>query len=188
MDHPPPVLPSCRWILPTHHPRRSFSHPSADIVRDFQSESLQEEWNKFGAKVMDRRAQRENALHRAREASEHKIRAVHDNARQLTTTMAQQQTDQLEAQFRREYQSSDQKATELLGRYGMWTNRSQSDKDVDDPSKVSKPLPCLGPRAHWIECQQKYHPDSRPCVIYVEALEECVRQTLAASQYNKTKM
>jgi hypothetical protein len=150
----------------------------ADILRDFKSESLQEEWNKFGATVMDRRAQRETALYKARETSELKIRTVQATQQQRSVGI-EAATSSMESQFQREWQASDQKATELLERYGVWTT-----KQVDDPDKVSKPLPCLGPRAHWMDCQQKYHPDSRPCVVYVEALEECVRQTLAAS-HNK---
>lgn len=43
----------------------------------------------------------------------------------------------------------------------------------------SKPLPCLGERAHWMDCQKKYAKDSRPCISYVEALERCVNKTIS---------
>jgi len=44
----------------------------------------------------------------------------------------------------------------------------------------SRPLPCLGPRAHWIDCQKKFASDfSEPCGAYLEALENCVNETLA---------
>jgi hypothetical protein len=46
-------------------------------------------------------------------------------------------------------------------------------------NKDSKPLPCLGQRAHWIDCQKKYASDSRPCNAYFEALEKCVLDTIS---------
>jgi hypothetical protein len=145
------------------------------MLRDFQSESLQEQWNKFGATVMDRRAQREHALYKAKESSDRKIQSVLASQQQRTLGV-EAATVSMEAQFKHELQVTDQRAAQLLEQYGIWTTKA-----LDDPHKASKPLPCLGPRAHWLDCQMKYHPDSRPCNGYVDALEECVRQTLDES-------
>ena len=41
-----------------------------------------------------------------------------------------------------------------------------------------KEMPCLGQRAHWIDCQKKYALDSRPCDAYVDALEKCVNEAV----------
>jgi hypothetical protein len=41
-----------------------------------------------------------------------------------------------------------------------------------------KEMPCLGQRAHWIDCQKKYALDSRPCDAYVDALERCVNEAV----------
>lgn len=71
----------------------------------------------------------------------------------------------------------------LLDKFG-----GLSAKELDDPDKESKPLPCLGPRAHWIDCQRKYAPvDSRPCNFYVQALEDCVQKTIGRSAAEASK-
>lgn len=128
---------------------------------------------------MDRRTQREKALHSVKEATDSKIRNVQAMQKQRNAGV-EAATASMEHQFQKEMESVDQKATQLLEKYGLWT-----DKKVADPDKESKPLPCLGPRAHWLDCQLKYNPDSRPCKSYVEALEECVRQTLATSAFKE---
>lgn len=55
-------------------------------------------------------------------------------------------------------------------------------KNVSDLLQQHRPwkkeMPCLGQRAHWIDCQKKYALDSRPCDAYVDALERCVNETV----------
>jgi exonuclease VII large subunit len=38
--------------------------------------------------------------------------------------------------------------------------------------------PCLGPRAHWMDCVKKYAVDTRPCNAYMTALEMCVQEAI----------
>lgn len=40
---------------------------------------------------------------------------------------------------------------------------------------------CLGERAHWIDCSQKYGTDISPCSDYLSALERCVNRTITES-------
>lgn len=42
--------------------------------------------------------------------------------------------------------------------------------------------PCLGPRAHWMFCAQKYSHDTRPCDAYMAVLEKCVSEAIMNKQ------
>jgi hypothetical protein len=143
----------------------------ADIVRDFQSKVLQEEWNKFGGKVMERRNERIAQMQQA--AAE--LQQKHN----WNVTQRQQRVKSTEAaieKYRAEFAdlsiALEHDANSLLNKFGSIP------ASLDDINKDSKPLPCLGQRAHWMDCQKKYAADSRPCNFYVQALEECVQKTI----------
>lgn len=153
-----------------------LSLASADILRDFESKTLQEEWNRFGRSVMQQRSQRMKETQAAIQVHQFQIQEARKVRHQRMQTI-DAHLQSMEDSFEQGAQSLDDTSTKLIERYGAWTT-----KEVDDPSKESKPLPCLGPRAHWIDCQKKYGAvDSRPCNFYVEALEECVHQAVTGS-------
>jgi hypothetical protein len=136
---------------------------------------IQDEWNKFGTRIVQRRnerLQRLQAVVSERESQRHAILA----AQQERQSRVDAELDRLMATMADQTVALDYDATQLLAKYGSWTT-----KEISDPDKESKPLPCLGPRAHWIDCQTKYKADSRPCNFYVTALEECVTQTIGQS-------
>jgi hypothetical protein len=85
--------------------------------------------------------------------------------------------DEMQAKIADQLVASEYDADKLIQKFGHWINA-----EVDDPDRDSKPLPCLGQRAHWIDCQKKYAIDSRPCNFYVTALEECVQRTMFGPQ------
>ena len=159
----------------THTHTRVRHCCSADIVRDFQSQILQEEWNKFGMSVVRRRNERLQRLEAAAQAQQQQ-RQAHAAARQMRMAQVESSIDAMQAKFTDQSVALDYDADRLLKKYGFWTEQT-----YDDVEKESKPLPCLGPRAHWIDCQKKYGSDNRPCNFYVQALEECVRQTIGKS-------
>lgn len=157
---------------------RTFS--PADIIRDFESQTLQEEWNRFGKSVMQQRNVRIRSTQEAVAANQQKMMQARE-ARQKRTESLDHHLEHLKASFVDGAKALDYDSSKLIERYGGWTT-----KEVDDPTKPSKPLPCLGPRAHWIDCQKKYGAvDSRPCNFYIEALEECVHQTITGTAPGK---
>lgn len=87
-----------------------------------------------------------------------------------------QSIDALNAQFSDSAVALKYDASNLLQKFEAPENISHVYDDID---KDSKPLPCLGPRAHWMDCQKKYAMDPRPCNAYVEALEKCVVSTVS---------
>ena len=121
---------------------------------------------------MQRRAERVRGLAEAA-AERERSRTAARQARQQRLGRLDESAEALRARFADLSVASDYDADRLLGRYGFLAGREYA-----DPGKESRPLPCLGPRAHWIDCQKKYAPDSRPCNHYVRALEDCVRKTV----------
>ena len=94
-------------------------------------------------------------------------------ARQMRLSRLESSLDDMQAKFTDQSVALDYDTDRLLKRYGFL-----ADQEHDSLEKESRPLPCLGPRAHWIDCQKKYGSDNRPCNFYVQALEECVRRTI----------
>lgn len=148
-------------------------------MRDFESKILQEEWNKFGTSVIQRRNDRLQRLQAA--AHEHQqSRQANAAARQMRLSQVESSIDSMQAKFTDESVALEYEADRLLKKFGFL-----AEQEYDDPEKESKPLPCLGPRAHWIDCQKKYAPDNRPCNFYVQALEDCVRQTIGKTSIDE---
>lgn len=104
----------------------------------------------------------------------HQDHQLKSASRQMRLTTLEERIDQQMAHFADVAIAANYDATRLGQKFGFLTT-----KEYDDINKESKPLPCLGQRAHWIDCQRKYAVDSRPCNAYVDALEACVRQTIA---------
>jgi hypothetical protein len=144
-------------------------------VRDFQSQLLQEEWNKFGTSILIRRNERLQRLQAAATENQQK-RHVEAAARQQRMATIDAAMDEMQAKIADQTVAIDYDASQLLYKFRGWTDNVNVDAD-----KESKPLPCLGQRAHWIDCQRKYAADSRPCNFYVAALEECVQRTIGKS-------
>lgn len=144
----------------------------ADILRDFQSKILQEEWNKFGTSVIIRRNERLQELEQATAQYQHQ-RHLASISRQQRMEVLNTSIDEAQANIADLLAANEYDADKLIQKYGHWINA-----EIDDPNRESKPLPCLGERAHWIDCQKKYAVDSRPCNFYVSALEQCVQRAL----------
>lgn len=125
--------------------------------------------------VLSRRNERLQRLHAAVTENQQK-RHVEAAARQQRMTSIDTAIDQMQAEIADQTISIDYDASQLLKKFGYMTAKAN-----DDVEKESKPLPCLGQRAHWIDCQRKYAADSRPCNFYVAALEECVTRTIGNS-------
>jgi hypothetical protein len=153
---------------------------TADIIRDFQSKVLQEEWNKFGNSVLIRRNERLQRLQERGAELQHQ-RHIAAVARQHRMASIETAIDQMQANIADQIVAIDYDATKLMKKFGHWMTI-----EVDDPDRDSKPLPCLGQRAHWIDCQKKYAADSRPCNFYVAALEECVQRTIFGASASST--
>jgi hypothetical protein len=151
--------------------RLTHSLYSADIIRNFQSKVLQEEWNKFGTSLLIRRNERLQRLQERFAELQHQ-RHLASVARQQRMVSLDTALDQMQATFADQAVALEYDTTKLIKQYSHWLDiKVEEERD-------SKPLPCLGQRAHWIDCQTKYSADSRPCNFYVTALEECVQRTI----------
>jgi hypothetical protein len=152
---------------------------SADIVRDFSNQVVQEEWTKFRASVLNRQNDRARELSRleqqrraeaemAREQQHQRLRALDDTLDELNAAFA-------DAAIALEHDARAlDRQLETVG--GPRKNPAAAGgKDVPAP-KAS--VPCLGPRAHWMDCVTKYRIDTRPCDAYLATLERCVQETV----------
>ncbi len=153
----------------------------ASIVRDFQSKILREEWNKFGTSVIIRRNERLQELEQAT-AQYQQQRHLASISRQQRMEALDTSIDEMQANITDLLVANEYDANKLMQMYGHWI-----DAEIDDPNRDSKPLPCLGERAHWIDCQKKYAVDSRPCNFYVSALEQCVQRALFGPSFSEKK-
>jgi exonuclease VII large subunit len=150
-------------------------------VRDFQSKVLQEEWNKFGISVLHRRNERLQMV-QEKMAENQQRRSVQAAERQLRMQSMDAALDGMRAKFADQATALSYDAEQLLQKFGaqqqQTTTTTAKTGGATTADKDSKPLPCLGQRAHWMDCQKKYAADSRPCNPYVQALEECVQRTI----------
>lgn len=164
----------------------SYTTTLAAIVRDFQSQVLQEEWNKFGSGIVERRSDRVQKMQAAAEQhhAQNQQRAQHSQQRMARTEASIEQSN---AKFADLDVSVQHDARRLLQKHGIeLAGEDGTDGATIDRSElVSKPLPCLGQRAHWMDCQKKYYStDIRPCNDYVKALEECVSATIQQQNHS----
>lgn len=138
----------------------------AAIIRDFQNQTIQEEWNKFRAGVLVRRNDRRMKLSDAakQQMQEREVRAVQ---RQQRMASLDQAIDEMKAKFADDSIALKYDADNLTKRF-----------EKPAPKEKPKILPCLGPRAHWMDCIKKYAVDPRPCDAYLATLEKCVNETI----------
>lgn len=137
----------------------------ADIIRDFQDKGLKEEWDKYKASVLVNRSYRAKTLAsnlQQLQAQREQIQA----ARAPRLNELDQQIEMLNAQFNQAAEQLEHDTKRLGDQYKLKENASA---ELD-----SIPLPCLGPRAHLMDCQKKYSNDTRPCDAYVKTLQKCV--------------
>ena len=146
------------------------------IVRDFQNQVLQQEWYKFRTSVLDRRQERVMSLNEAQTALLHQ-RQTRLSALAQKQARLDQGINELNAKFTDTAIATEYDASRLVEKFEAPEKIATGNDAID---KDSKPLPCLGPRAHWIDCKKKYALDPRPCNAYVEALEKCVVNTISS--------
>lgn len=137
------------------------------MVNDFQNQSLQDEWNSFRTGILERRNERHGSL------------TTHNAALQQQRQVRAEQSKQRTAAL-------DEKVDSLNARFADTTVALEYDADrlnsqFQAPVAQEKVQHCLGERAHWIDCQQKYAVDSRPCNAYLVALEKCVSKRIVDS-------
>jgi predicted transcriptional regulator len=137
---------------------------------------LQKEWDGFRTSVLSRRQERIQALSQEHAALEHQRQARTVRLKQLHERI-DETIDDLNAKFADSAVALQYDANRLLDKFHTPENFTQETKD--SINKDSKPLPCLGQRAHWMDCQKKYSSDSRPCNAYFEELEKCVLGTIS---------
>ena len=138
---------------------------TGQIALDFQTEKLNEAWRGVQVSVLQRRNQRAEAMNEAMArqsaAAEGELQVLQARHQHLDS-----QIDVLKKEFDDSLLALEY-STKLLS------------EDLDEKLRQhQKTLPCLGPRAHWLDCQKKYALDSRPCDAYLETLEQCVTDTI----------
>ena len=140
-----------------------------EIVREFQNQSVQQEWNKFRASVLARRDQRHKHLTEAALVLEQQ-RQVAAAERQQRMQQLDTAIDEMNAKFADEAVALEYDANALIQRF-----------ETKKVNGVDKVRPCLGPRAHWMDCANKYSKDTRPCDAYMDILEKCVKDAIVNS-------
>jgi hypothetical protein len=168
----------------------THKHEIEKIVQDFQNEQLQQAWNKVQISMLERRGQRTQAEQHAEaqlQANQQAAQVAQARSAQLTQAM-----ERFKAQFADEAVALEYDIKNLLQKQqpgvlalvnttnsdsSPSTNSTVAATDGDDGGKETA-LPCLGPRAHWMDCQKKYALDSRPCDSHLQALEKCIRQSI----------
>jgi hypothetical protein len=142
-------------------------------VQDFQNKQLQQAWNKVQVSMLERRGQRTRAEQEADaqlQANRQAAQVAQARSAQLTEAM-----ERLKAKFTDEAVAFEYDVKNLLQKQQAVLANSDGE---DNNTESSKALPCLGPRAHWIDCQKKYALDSRPCDSHLQAMENCIRQSI----------
>lgn len=143
---------------------------SAQILRDFQNQAVQDEWNKYRASILMRRNERLQHLAETtqRLQQQRQARAADFNKK---NALLDETIDKFQSQFHDIAVALEYDVKRASERYVF--------KPKEGIELDSKPLPCLGERAHWMDCQKKYVEDTWPCHPYVEALEKCVNRAIA---------
>lgn len=139
------------------------------IVRDFSNQTLQEEWDKFRRETIIRRNER-----------------LQKGSAAMMDAQKQQQTDNIVLQQRLE--ALNERRDLLLASFADDSVSIHHDiqrleeKYLNIPDNEMPSIEyCLGERAHWIDCSQKYGTDVRPCSDYLAALERCANRTITES-------
>jgi hypothetical protein len=139
------------------------------MVREFQNQALQNEWNSFRTSVLTHRNEREQKL-------AHQNGALLQERQMRMTSIANRNAalddrlDSLNAKFSDISVALEYDTARVQEKFG--------ELKAESPEEVQH---CLGERVHWMFCQQKYALDSRPCNAYLGALEKCVNKTIVDS-------
>jgi hypothetical protein len=138
------------------------------MVREFQNQALQNEWNSFRTSVLTHRNEREQKL-------------AHQNGALLQERqMRAAEVAQRNAALENRIDSLNAKFTDISVALEYDTARVQEkfgEQKLENPEVKQ----CLGERVHWMFCQQKYADDGRPCNAYLSELEKCVNKTIMDS-------
>ena len=133
------------------------------IAKDFQNEEIQKAWKSVQVSVLERREARDRHV-------------------EETSAKLQESAKRMEAWAARNAEL-DNTIEDLRAKFS--DGRVALDYDAKNVAEIirqnqagEKEMPCLGQRAHWIDCQKKYALDSRPCDAYVDALERCVKEAV----------
>eukprot|EP00522_Entomoneis_paludosa_P010489 CAMPEP_0172447746 /NCGR_PEP_ID=MMETSP1065-20121228/6980_1 /TAXON_ID=265537 /ORGANISM="Amphiprora paludosa, Strain CCMP125" /LENGTH=165 /DNA_ID=CAMNT_0013199113 /DNA_START=35 /DNA_END=532 /DNA_ORIENTATION=+ len=134
------------------------------IALDYQNEELNKAWQGVQVSILNRRNQREQAMSAA--LTQQKM--ANEEQRQIMAARHRRLDERIEALN------------------GDFANRmaeiehgtSMLKEDLDEIQNKKQTLPCLGPRAHWLDCHKKYALDSRPCDAYLATLEKCVTEAI----------
>ena len=136
------------------------------IAKDLQNEEIQKAWKSVQVSVLERREARD--------------RHVEETAAKL-----QESAKRMEAWAARnaelDNRIEDLRAKFSDGRVALNYDAKNVAEIIRQNQSWKKEMPCLGQRAHWIDCQKKYALDSRPCDAYVDALERCVKEAVVTN-------
>jgi hypothetical protein len=138
---------------------------------------LQTEYDSFRQKVLTRRNERIHQAAAALEAS-YAQRQAAVAARAPRIAAVEETLEGMEARFTDAAIALEYDAQRLLEKFGAPSSSSNRDPDNNNPKSRPKQLPCLGERAHWMDCSKKYVQDTRPCDAYVRALERCGNEAI----------
>lgn len=144
------------------------------MLREFQNQVLQEEWDKFRFSVIAQRDQRHKHMTEAALVLEQR-RQVAAARRQQRMHLLDTAIDEMNAKFADESVALEYDANALIQRF-----------ETKKVNGVDKVRPCLGPRAHWMDCAKKYSKDTRPCDAYMDILEKCVKDAIVNSTTTAT--
>ncbi|GKY98595.1 hypothetical protein MPSEU_000816200 [Mayamaea pseudoterrestris] len=154
-----------------------------DIVRDFQNKAVQEQWNIFRAGVLGRRHDRhEQLLQAAQQIESHRSASASQAAERLHHL--DHAIERMNAAFSDQLVAANHDADHAIKQYSdsLVTAASNASDENDSTSAATNTSPCLGPRAHWMVCAQKYVHDTRPCDEYLAVLDKCVQDAILGKQ------
>ena len=120
---------------------------------------------------MGRRHDRHSRLLQAAQQAEAQQTAKSAQANERTKHL-DDAIEAMNATFADQVVAANYDADHAISKY---SNEAPSALAKDAAAKVS---PCLGPRAHWMFCAQKYVNDARPCDAYLAVLERCVQDAI----------
>ena len=142
-----------------------------EIVQHFANSQLQTSWNSFQTSLLERHESQQQS-HAKQLQQLQELRAQKQQQRQVQSAPLDARMEKARASFTDEATALQYTVDQLFKKYGDLTK--------DEQGRTPK-LSCLGPRAHWMDCVQKYQNqdgDLRPCNAYLQTLEACVHQVI----------
>jgi hypothetical protein len=130
------------------------------IATDLANEELQNAWRYVQVSILDSRVERQRVVDETAgrlQASAGRLQVWLERNEALDNKLEGLQAQFSDAAVALQYDAT--KAQEQLASSRAWKHS----------------MPCLGQRAHWIDCQKKYALDSRPCDPYLHELGKCVQ-------------